>query len=204
MIHPHTRLLWVDDEVGHGVFATHPIPKGTITWVRDPLDRLLTEEDIPHLSERWRPLIERYSYVTGTGHRLLAWDFCRFMNHSCEANTFSPGLDLEIAVRDIEVGEQLTSDYAALNLEEGFRCLCRAPACRGWVSDEQFEPLAPRWDTLVRDAFPRIPAVTQPLWDLLADEIAVLRGVSEPEAIPSVLSNRFTKAAPVSGRRVAV
>ncbi len=187
VIHPDTTLRWVDEHVGFGVFATRRIPRGTITWVLDPLDRLFDDADLP---PRYQPLIEKYTYRTAAGKRLLAWDLCRYMNHSCEANTFSPGLNLEVAVRDIEPGEQLTSDYAALNLEEGFTCMCGASGCRTWVADEQFELLAPQWDELIRAAFSKIPTVEQPLWDLVSRPRAVLAGVRDGQRIPSVLSTR--------------
>ena len=42
MIHPHTELRFINDEIGHGVVATQFIPAGTITWVLDELDRTFT------------------------------------------------------------------------------------------------------------------------------------------------------------------
>lgn len=196
MIHPDTTLRWVDENVGFGVFATKRIPKGTITWTLDPLDRLFDDVELP---EPYKPLIEKYTYRTAAGQRLLAWDLCRYMNHSCEANTFSPGLDLEIAVRDVEPGEQLTSDYAALNLEEGFKCLCGASACRRWVADEQFEQLAPTWDHAIRGAFTHVENVPQPLWDLVIHRNAVLASARGATPIPSILSTRYS--GPCSGQR---
>lgn len=196
MIHPHTTLRWVDDSVGFGVFATEPIPKGTITWALDPLDRLLDDVQLP---AAYRPLLDKYTYRMATGQRLLAWDLCRYMNHSCEANTFSPGLDLEIAVRDVEPGEQLTSDYAALNLEEGFECLCGARGCRRWVADEQFEQLAPTWDLAIRSAFTHVERVAQPLWELIGQRKAVVAGARGLAAVPSIMSTRYL--GPSSGQR---
>lgn len=198
MIHPDTALAWISPEVGHGVVATRRIPRGTITWVLDPLDQLIDDVDVP---ERFRPIIDKYTYRTAGGARLLAWDLCRYMNHSCEANTFSPGLDLEIAIRDIEVGEQLTSDYAALNLEEGegFVCCCGAPTCRRWVGEEQFELLASGWDDQLRRAFTRLARVPQPLWELVGDPAAVLTAAQDRAKVPSVLTTRYP--GPRSGAR---
>ena len=39
MIHPNTRLGFVNEEIGYGVFATALIPKGTIVYVKDDLER---------------------------------------------------------------------------------------------------------------------------------------------------------------------
>jgi hypothetical protein len=33
VIHPATERRFLDSEPGYGVFATRPIPRGTIVWV---------------------------------------------------------------------------------------------------------------------------------------------------------------------------
>ncbi len=45
MIHPHTEIKFINKEVGYGVVATDFIPKGTITWVLDKLDREFTQNE---------------------------------------------------------------------------------------------------------------------------------------------------------------
>ncbi len=50
MIHPNTELKMVSPEMGIGVFATHFIPKGTITWAQDELDIVLSPQAIKYLS----------------------------------------------------------------------------------------------------------------------------------------------------------
>jgi len=202
MIHPDTILRRVDDSVGFGVFATRTIPRGTITWALDPLDQLLDDE---HVADAHRAMVDKYTYRTATGQRLLAWDLCRYMNHSCEANTFGTSLNLEIAVVDIQPGDQLTSDYAALNLEpeESFDCLCGARRCRRWVADAQFEMLAESWDTRIRDAFERIPIVEQPLSSLLSDYPGVLAAALNPSLVPSILATRYLGPASADRRRKA-
>ena len=46
MIHPHTELQFISEKIGYGVIATKFIPKGTITWVLDKLDRIFTPEEV--------------------------------------------------------------------------------------------------------------------------------------------------------------
>jgi hypothetical protein len=41
MMFPHTKLRYINDQIGFGVFATKFIPKGTITWALDELDQIL-------------------------------------------------------------------------------------------------------------------------------------------------------------------
>src|SRR4029077_4445012 len=66
----------------------------------------------------------------------------RFFNHSCEPNCGllillgAPELEVH-TLRGIEVGEELTLDYATFEYEIRFMtgpCLCRAPSCRKWVN----------------------------------------------------------------------
>lgn len=201
MIHPHTQLRWVDDDIGYGVFATAPMPMGTITWAQDPLDVLIDTRKLEPVDPELEGLLEKYTYVIGSGERLLCWDFTRYMNHSCAANTMSPGWPLEIAIRDIAAGEQLTSDYGSLNLERSFDCLCRAAPCRGVVHPDDFEALAEEWDELVARAFPFVPRVQQPLWSWLRDEQAILEAAADPVKIPSILCHRWVEAQ--SGRKLA-
>jgi hypothetical protein len=48
-------------------------------------------------------------------------------------------------VRDIHPGEELTDDYATLNLEESFACLCGTRECRNRISPERLK-LVPVFD----------------------------------------------------------
>ena len=193
MLHPDTELRIVDKEVGYGVFATEPIPKGTITWVLDELDQVFEGRRFAGLERKYREELERYTWVDNRGNRILCWDFGRFMNHSCEANSFSPGgFDFEIAVRDIEVGEQLTSDYGALNIEKPLFCRCGSPACRGVIRSGDFEAHAAAWDEQIRPAFQRLQSVEQPLWRLIHRYASVIDHLVEtPDDIPSILMHRL-------------
>src|SRR5690606_26264733 len=60
MIHPNTELCWISAEIGHGVRATRRIVKGTLTWVRCSLDRVLTRAELDALGPQYRPIVERY------------------------------------------------------------------------------------------------------------------------------------------------
>ena len=46
MLHPHTELRFVNADIGHGIFATRFIPKGTAIWVQDNFDRVHTEAEV--------------------------------------------------------------------------------------------------------------------------------------------------------------
>ena len=90
MIHPDTDLRYVNDVIGYGVFATRPIPRGTITWVRDNLDQAFSTDQILRMAEPYKQILAKYGYTDRHGATILCWDHARFMNHSCEASCLSP------------------------------------------------------------------------------------------------------------------
>jgi len=167
MIHPDTELRYVNDIIGYGVFATRSIPKGTITWVRDDLDRVFTQDQVARMSDVYKQILDKYGYLDRHGHTILCWDNARFMNHSCATSCLSPGYDFEVAVRDLMPGDELTDDYGTLNLESSFDCACTWPQCRGRIHPEDRVRMADHWDELLRGAFPAIRHVAQPLWSVV-------------------------------------
>ena len=175
MIHPDTELRPVSPSVGVGIFATRLIPYGTITWVLDPLDQLFTPGAVADLPPAYRPLIEKYSFRDASGQFILCWDHARYVNHSCDPNCAGTRHGFDIAVRDIAVGEQLTNDYATLNLmaHESFVCACGAAICRHWVTPENPDPVrdAAR-EAVLTAARGRMPLVEQPLWELAHNFLA--------------------------------
>ncbi|HEY3967876.1 MAG TPA: SET domain-containing protein [Planctomycetaceae bacterium] len=174
MIHPDTELRFVNDKIGYGVFATRDIPRGTITWVRDSLDQAFSPDQIRHMQEAYQHVLGKYAYTDRHGKLVLCWDHARFMNHSCEATCLSAGYDFEIAIRDVLAGEELTDDYGTLNLESSFPCACASAKCRGHVHPEDSLYGAERWDELLRENFPLVGKVAQPLWWLVNEKDDVL------------------------------
>ncbi|MBX3157800.1 MAG: SET domain-containing protein-lysine N-methyltransferase [Deltaproteobacteria bacterium] len=170
MIHPETALRWVDDTIGYGVFATRPIPRGTIVWVRDPLDQPYTQEMAAQLPPLSREMLSRYSYVNRDGEMLLCWDHGRYVNHSCAASCITAGWEFEIAVRDIAVGEELTDEYGTFSIDESFRCACGTAACRGMIHPDDVFRYGDAWDRTFREVFlEATPRVEQPLWSLVVE-----------------------------------
>ncbi len=139
MIHPDTELRRVHSAIGYGVAATAPIPRGTITWVRDPLDQKLDRAAVAALSAPLQAAIARYAYQDLDGSYVLCWDHARYNNHSCRPACRTVG-DFDIAVRDIARGEELTIEYATINVLDVFDCRCGADNCRKLVVAFQLLP----------------------------------------------------------------
>ncbi len=201
MIHPDTELRHVNGDIGLGVFATRRLPRGTIVWVLDQLDQRLPPERVRQLSPPYGALLERYGYLNAAGECVLCWDLARWINHSCEANVLSSGWEFDVAIRDIAAGEELTNEYGALNLRRSFRCHCRAPACRETVYPTDFERLADAWDGRVRQAFPELDRVPQPLWEWVQSKRSVSAALREPSLLPSIRRHRLLGEAPVARRQ---
>jgi SET domain-containing protein len=101
---------------GLGVFATEDIPKGTKIWVFMPgLDILITDELYESVSEPTRSMIDNFAFVCPiTNKWILDSDNDRYRNHSDTPNTIQSINGYDYAVKDIKVGEELTTDYRTL------------------------------------------------------------------------------------------
>jgi hypothetical protein len=180
MIHPATELRTIDNSDGVGVVAVVPIPKGTVTWILDSLDRKLSRLQVWRLPKLVRRDFLKYAYVRDSGHYVLNWDNGRYQNHSCNPTScLVTGLDFEIAIRDIPAGEQISSDYATYNLKRDLRCSCGAENCRGLISANDRANLSTLWTDQVSEAFQSFDSVEQPLWPLVADKRAVMKVIKE-------------------------
>ena len=107
MIHPDTELRFINNIVGYGVVAKKFIPKGTITWVQDDLDRIYTSVEIKNINPVMLDYLETYCFTNNKGDKVLCWDNAKYVNHSFNSSCMSTAYDFEIAIRDIHPGEQL-------------------------------------------------------------------------------------------------
>jgi len=189
MIHPHTELKFISDEIGYGVVAKKLIPKGTITWVLDKLDREFSLADFQQLDPVYQNILDTYTYRNNKGNMVLCWDYGRYVNHSFNSNCLTTAYDFEIAIRDIHPGEQLTDDYGYLNLTQPFRASDEGTR-RKIVYPDDLLRYHKHWDKKVAKVFKFIPTVEQPLKQLLPEELwnKIMSIVSGQEMLDSVLS----------------
>jgi SET domain-containing protein len=102
---------------GLGLYAVEPIRRGTEVWRFTPgfdldLD-LACLDELPRDQQEW---LRHYGYVDPRlGRFILCCDDARYINHSDTPNIASDfGQELhgvDVAVRDIEAGEEITIDY---------------------------------------------------------------------------------------------
>lgn len=218
MIHPNTEVRFVNKTIGHGVFATARIPKGTITFVQDPLDIKITPAGFAALDKHSQEIVEKYSFIDPQGIRIVSWDNAKYVNHSCDCNTMSTGYGFEIAIRDIEKGEELTDEYGLFNIPVEIPISCGCKNCRRALKPTDIETYHPIWDGLVKDALARLKKVKhQPLWHILDLEtrtslINYLEGRAEYRSVLTLKHNLPTsttkqttaRASKKSSERVAL
>jgi uncharacterized protein len=112
---------------GLGCFASERIKKGQLVWRYDErLDRRIPAADLHALPQPAQDFLRMYAYretYHGQDVYTLCGDHARHMNHSEAANLLSTGPDLEmdVAVRDIEIGEELTCNYNEFDQDIGHK-----------------------------------------------------------------------------------
>lgn len=192
MIHPHTTLKFISNDIGYGVVATQFIPAGTITWVLDKLDREFTPLEFQKLEPIYQEILDTYTYRNNKGNMVLCWDIGRYVNHSFNSNCLTTAYDFEVAIRDIHVGEQLTDDYGYLNISAPFRGVDEGTR-RKVVYPDDLLKYYKVWDKKIEKVFGHITKVPQPLESLVAmDTWKEIQGITEGDAeIKSILSNYF-------------
>lgn len=129
---------------GTGTFASHPIHAGEhIMWVTG---------GIVYSSNDWRTGKvqldgEQYNETQIGDDLFIATpkSLYYYINHSCAPNVLN-----NIAWRDIEVGEEITTDYAYCEAAPTYLlepCSCGSPLCRGRVTgyDWQLPELQQRY-----------------------------------------------------------
>jgi hypothetical protein len=120
---------------GRGLFATAPIAAGEIVAIKG--GHIVTTAALHGLPDRLR----NSEIQIADGFHLVAKQDSEyepvmlFLNHSCEPNVGFLGNVVLVAMRDVEQGEELTTDYALFDDYDGtMECRCGAPSCRGTVS----------------------------------------------------------------------
>lgn len=169
MIHPSTELRFISPEVGYGVVAKEFIPKGTITWVLDKLDREFTQQEFQDLEPGYQEILDTYTFRNNKGNLVLCWDNGRFVNHSFNSNCLTTAYDFELAIRDIQLGEQLTDDYGYLNISQPFRGIDEGTK-RKVVKPDDLLKYHAVWDKKLQSAFKHVSDVNQPLKKMIKDD----------------------------------
>ena len=109
---------------GLGVFASRSFKKGEVV-IKWDISHQLTAEEVKKLAETEKKYV---AYMNGK--YILMQPPARYVNHSCDANTYA-GNFCDIAKRNIKKGEEITGDYSE-DETPGFemKCSCGSKNCR--------------------------------------------------------------------------
>jgi len=125
---------------GRGLVAVNAIEAGEVIAVKG--GHIVTTEALRRLPER----LQNSEIQIAAGLHLAALRddeyeaVMLFLNHSCEPNVGFGGNIVLVAMRDIEAGEELTTDYALFDDYEGsMDCNCGQPACRRRVDGRDWQ-----------------------------------------------------------------
>lgn len=189
-----TEVVYINEVKGYGVLATARIPQGTVTWVFDDLDREIPMTRLDQLPAPCREAVLTYSYRNSKGNLVFCWDNERFINHSFRPNCCLTPYNFEIAVRDIEPGEELTDDYGFLNIIAPF-AVDSEGTDRTTVYPDDLLRYSARWDSQLRAAFDRLLEVDQPLRQVFNPEVwklaeSIARGETTMASIKNCYYNQ--------------
>jgi SET domain-containing protein len=116
---------------GRGLVAVEPIGAGEVVAVKG--GHIVTGNELADLPEKLR---NSEVQITDELHLVALTDeeyepVMLFLNHSCEPNVGFAGNIVLVAMRDVEAGEELTTDYALFDDYDGqMSCSCGTPSCR--------------------------------------------------------------------------
>ena len=109
---------------GRGVYAARAFNAGEIVLSWD-LSHTIPSDQLTTLPEDER----RYTHPLDEHRTLIVQAPERFVNHSCAPNTEVREF-CDVAIRRIEVGEEITSDYGDEGAAVSFECKCGSDKCR--------------------------------------------------------------------------
>ncbi|MBI1880573.1 MAG: SET domain-containing protein [Chloroflexi bacterium] len=129
MYHPSVKLTETSEIEGKGLVVESFIARGEVVWWPNPDEKPIPLAEIKAWPEEKQQEFERYGFQCGEAEFILAQGIDRYMNHSCDPNTWWDGEYRLVARRDIQPGEEITYDYATADilLEFQMPCNCGSP-----------------------------------------------------------------------------
>lgn len=144
-ISPNVRKGEPSGIAGRGLFAVAPIRAGEVVAVKG--GHLVDSDTLFALPER----LQNSEIQIAEGLHLVALTddeyepVMLFINHSCEPNVGFAGNVVLAAMRDVEPGEELTTDYALFDtVGTTMACSCGTPSCRGTITGDDWSDPALR------------------------------------------------------------
>jgi uncharacterized protein len=139
-ITPKARKGSASTIAGRGLVAVEPIAAGELVAIKG--GHIVTTEAVRALPER----LQNSEIQISDGFSLVALEEAEyepvmlFLNHSCEPNVGFAGNIVLVAMRDVDAGEELTTDYALFDDYDGaMECQCGTASCRGTIGGRDWQ-----------------------------------------------------------------
>lgn len=144
MLHPGIRLGSVSNIQGKGLFTTTDILPGEVVWRLEMNAPRYKLSDIESWSEPEKADFYTYGFQCGGDMFVIPHGIDKYMNHSCDPNTWWVDSNTLGARRHIYPGEEVTYDYSSCDilLEYELDCSCGSPICRGTITNVDYLDLA--------------------------------------------------------------
>jgi len=154
MLHPLVKLVDFGVIEGKGLVAQGLIRAGEVVSQLEPNQPLTPVHEVLSWSQEKQEAFTRHSYQLSDEYFVSEQGPEKYMNHSCDPNTWWLDDITMVARHDILPGEEVTYDYATTELIIPFAmpCACGSALCRGVVTHRDY--LDPQWQARFGDHLP--------------------------------------------------
>lgn len=130
---------------GRGVLTSAPLRPGEVVWTLDADAQIVPWAEVERWTAEQREAFQWIAYQCSADALAVCDGLGRYMNHSCDPNTWWADSCTLVARRDIRAGEEVTCDYACTDILMSYAwpCRCGSECCRGTVSNRDY--LDPAW-----------------------------------------------------------
>ena len=138
--HPKARKGEASGIAGRGLHASEPISAGEVVAVKG--GHIATTQTLKQLPD---PLPNSEVQIADGLHLVALTEaeyepVMLFLNHCCDPNVGFGGNIVLVAMRDVDAGKELTTDYAMFDDYDGqMTCSCGALGCRGTIDGHDWE-----------------------------------------------------------------
>jgi len=145
MLHPNVSVSQKNVIDGKGLVAAGFIAEGEVVSQLEPNQPTYRIDYILGLSDEQQDEYMHYCYQCDEENVVCEDGDEKYMNHSCDPNTWWFDDETMIARRDIQAGEEITYDYSSTDVDVPFEmnCECGSDICRGTISNTDY--LLPEW-----------------------------------------------------------
>lgn len=154
MLHPLIELVGDGVIEGRGLVTRGLIRAGEVVSRLEPDQPMIPIADVLAMTPDEQEHLLHYAYECSATHVVNEQGDERYMNHSCDPNTWWSDNDTMVARRDIQPGEEVTYDYATTEttIPYTMTCRCGSENCRGTITNLDYQDAA--WQQMYGDHLP--------------------------------------------------